>query len=105
MSCVGGVRNLWTFTLLRSDSAVNKNIRRNYLRCFLFKDTLVRTTEKHKTGITPFLTSCATFATGLPLPHGRTKTCTALVLFIVSYIGCRSTVNENVTRSVRLALQ
>jgi len=34
--------------------------------------------------------SCATFATGLPLPHRRTQTCTALPLFIVSYIGCRS---------------
>jgi hypothetical protein len=58
MPCVGGVYNRWTFTLIRRDPADSENIRCNYLHCFLFKDTFVRTTEDHKTGITRFLTGC-----------------------------------------------
>jgi hypothetical protein len=57
MPRVGGY-NLWTFTLIRRDSVDNENMHRNYLHSFLFKDTFVRTTEMHKTGITRFLTGC-----------------------------------------------
>jgi hypothetical protein len=38
MHSVGGVYKLWAFTLIRCDSAVNKNIRRIYLHSFLFED-------------------------------------------------------------------
>jgi hypothetical protein len=93
---------LRTFTLIRCDSAVSKNIRYNHLQCFRFADTFLSATQKHETGITfPHTLQAAPVSQrGLPLPHARSKTCMALALLIGSCIGFRKTVNENVLRSV-----